>query len=227
MSDVREDLVVVLCSACAQPWHRDYNDFEFMEDHQFERFGKLCLRCRLPDHGEGHFSRKMTASDLQSTDLCLTLMPDIVDIIAGYSAQPRKLQEWTAPALTTNAQIRVDPRDKPPSLMSILGVEDAFHEAELGDTISVCFDTRWFKSPRCRCTEVVCVCTCLRRQLINICGIMGIEHEDYKYLVEAELFNPCEGGLHIVAQMFNGCAEPEPEMTATEEPCGVCVDCRI
>jgi hypothetical protein len=206
------------CISCLLRRDRHYDGDT--EDYQFERFGGLCLQCRLPEHGEGHFSAKTTPDIL--TAILTSLLPPIVNIIAEYTAQPRRLPEWWLP----DGLERFDPRDMQPRIMSILGVENAHHDFTGWDGLGVCFDSRWFKSPHCTCAEVVCACVCLRRQLINISRVLGIDHTAYNHLDEAEQYNPNEDGLHFVALMFDGNPlDCGPAITAKTDPCGTCVDC--
>jgi len=156
---------------------------------------------------------RATAADL--TPILNTFPIDVIKIIEEFNAQ-RRLPVWTL-----SRGVRYEPENT--SIMSILGVEGNHYELTWGEVLGVVIDIRWFKSPLCTCSNNPCSCVCKRRQLINICGVLGLDHSVYENFNELEECQESESDF--TALMFAGFEEDEGMGFAGPQLCGKCVDC--
>jgi hypothetical protein len=211
------------CTNCCLSIWRLYP--EDAEDMQHERFGGLCLECRGPAEGEGHF---MTRAKIENIESAYNGFPtDVTKIIVAYVGQ-RTLPKWTLPGTSLTTTHMPDNIH----IMNILGVED--NNNMFGDGIVI--DIRWFKSPYCTCVKNPCECVCARRQLMNICHVIGLDHTRIHHFTVAlehtrDENNDNEHILAILRENNHDAThrvvyEAEPEVPQT--PCGgACMECAV
>ena len=155
---------------------------------------------------------RATAADL--TPILNTFPIDVIKIIEEFNAQ-RRLPVWTL-----SRGVRYEPENT--SIMSILGVEGNHSDWSWG-VLGIVIDIRWFKSALCTCSNNPCSCVCKRRQLINICGVLGLDHSVYDNFAEE---NDCqESESDFTALMFAGFEENDGMGFVGPQLCGKCIDC--
>ena len=178
-------------------WYKVRRLIEYVEypDLQFYRFGQLCLECRNPYHGEGHFvvevEQLKKVEDL-SAQMDKSLPVAIQSIVFGYYEKRtvpdyptlkdvqkfRKIDDPGRGVATGLPRLQHDDpvrgvatgltrlqHDKHDALMSFPGVERVFRGG-------VYLDMRWFVPVQCMgppiCTAFPCSCLSSAEQVENI-----------------------------------------------------------
>ena len=171
---------------------KNYADLQF---HQYN--GGLCLWCRAPYQGEGHFEETLVnpLTKYLNAVLCTTSLHDIV---WGYCKQ-QVLPEYTRLMNKHYAYMMDDDADDNMlqlrgmfakeeygrSYMKVRGVELVYwHPQTPCDSVpDVKLDYRFFRPKECKCTWTPCECICFVAQVENIKEILHVPyHHQYKIL---------------------------------------------
>ena len=158
-------------------WYKTNQGINFVEypDLQFYRFGQLCLECRYPYDGEGHFVveevQLRKVKDLEE-HMEKFLPTALYGIVFDY------YEKRTVPDYPTLVDVQrwrkidypVRGVSKHDALMSFPGVERVFHGG-------VYLDMRWFVPVECTgppaCTVFPCRCLSMTGQVENIRAKLG------------------------------------------------------
>jgi hypothetical protein len=220
-----------LCATCGKPILRLYP--ERTEDLQHERFGSMCLECRGPERGEGHFMRTVVDEVLAAA--LPDNFPDAVRrLIMEHKPRQRILPKWQLPWTSSPNRPpgRFESRTHMPdnkAIMNILGVEDNNNLFGAGIVV----DIRWFKSIHCICTDNPCTCVCYRRQLMNICKVLKQDHTTFtRFAVSWEhARHPSNENERVLALMYNEFHDAglhpcnDSGARVPVQPCGSCGEC--
>ena len=212
----------VECSGCHAMFRQksitDYDEpdelffHESYADLQFHQFGALCLPCRAPFPGEGHFEEhrlryKNKANPLTEYLVNCLDVTSLQNIVFDYYKHPEYTQLEGA---HINMLMKGDEEDEGrnnsrrdlvtlytqgPRFMSIPGVEHVYyrelHVEDYGDSAydsipDIKLDYRYWRPKECECTRTPCECICFPAQVCNIKEKLNISDthpaNDYKIL---------------------------------------------
>ena len=184
---------------------------QFYADLQFHQFGALCLQCRAPFPGEGHFTwekhhLKKTANPLTEYLVNCLGVTSLQNIVFDYYKHPEYTQLEGA---HINMLMKGDEEDEGrnnsrrdlvtlytqgPRFMSIPGVEHVYYREEVEhynesgyeSVPDIKLDYRYWRPKECKCTRTPCECICFPAQVCNIKKKLNISDthpaKDYKIL---------------------------------------------
>lgn len=161
-------------------WYKANQWINFVEypDLQFYRFGQLCLECRYPYDGEGHFEVQLQKVEDLAEHMDKFLPTAVHGIVFQYyekrvvpdyptlvDVQRWRKNDYTVRGVVTNLQ-----HGKHDALMTFPGVERVFRGG-------VYLDMRWFVPVECTgppaCTIFPCRCLSISDQVENIRAKLG------------------------------------------------------
>ena len=208
----------VQCSGCratfAQKSITDYAgpdevSREMYADLQFHQFGALCLPCRAPFPGEGHFEERNVRDKNPLTEClenCLGVV-SLQNIVLEYYKHPEyTLLENLHFEMLMKDELEDEGRNyakrelvtlysKGRRYMSIPGVEHVYYRGDVEhynlsgyeSVPDIKLDYRYWRPKECKCTRTPCECICFPVQVFNIMRKLKISnthpHHDYKILV--------------------------------------------
>ena len=180
-------------------------------DLQFHQFGALCLQCRAPFPGEGHFTwekhhLKKTANPLTEYLVNCLGVTSLQNIVFDYYKHPEYTQ---LEDVHFDMLMKGDKEDegrnnsrqdlvtlyspKGRRFMSIPGVEHVYYREEVEhynesgyeSVPDIKLDYRYWRPKECKCTRTPCECICFPAQVRNIKNKLKISdtHPDYDYKI--------------------------------------------
>ena len=209
----------VKCSACHRTFtqksildysvHDEFSAERYI-DLQFYQFGQLCLSCRAPDPGEGHFEEnhhvylvKLLTPVLNVEALCTIVLEYYTPTEhPEYPQLKKEHYDMVHNMVTTDMHGRGFAKSELLAMygvvgrtyMSIPGVELVYTRAEKvnpftdmppdNDTLpDIKLDYRYWRPKQCKCTRIPCECICFPAQVRNIKKVLEIPNTyKYKYL---------------------------------------------
>ena len=195
----KEHLPNVRCSGCPSSFvQKSITDYTINDeaghtyaDLQFHHHGGLCIWCRAPYPGEGHFEQRHVHDGITANPLTEYLqtvgveVSALQDIVWEYY-KPLELPKYT--------QLKKEHKNFDQgglyhhvAYMSFPGVEHVYlrnsryfrsSRFDLNDeTPDIKLDYRYWRPKNCNCTKVPCECICHAAQVHNITQILKSEEE--------------------------------------------------
>jgi hypothetical protein len=168
-------------------------------DLQFHQYGDLCLWCRAPFPGEGHFENRHV---LDGTKEGTTLNPisEFFPEVLGVPVLQDIVYEYYKPqVLPTYPHLEndnlhtdlVDLYKEGLTHMTIPGVEHVYWRhgkneynliVDVPQLVDIKLDYRYFRPKQCKCTKSPCECICFAAQVKNITEVLKLTTHEYKVL---------------------------------------------
>ena len=174
-------------------------------DLQFHQYGDLCLQCRAPFPGEGHFEQRHVHDGKEEnpkqnplTEFLQVLEENLTFIVWEYY-KPQVLPLY--PELEPRHQAKLWKRDaflhhdltalyrEGGAYMKVAGVEHVYwsgrgildiHNDPTGTT-DIKLDYRYWRPKECMCAQTPCECVCIPAQVGNIQKKLNINPQNYFY----------------------------------------------
>ena len=183
---------------------KNYGDLQF---HQY--YGGLCLWCRAPYPGEGHFEETLANPLTKYLDVVLSTT-SLQDIVWGY-CKPQVLPEYTrlknehyaymmdddADDTMIELSVIFAKKDFGRSYMKVRGVEHVYWRprSQRDSVPDVKLDYRYFRPKECKCVWTPCECICFVAQVDNIKEMLHIPH-NHEYKIICTLWNTNDEIMH-------------------------------
>jgi hypothetical protein len=205
LGEERTELSNAVCSGCQATFAQksileyqadDANTFETYADFQFHQYGQLCLLCRAPFPGEGHFEERL--KNPLGVYMSEFIGPEELHAIV-WDYYKQELPAY--PRLSGKHYDMLDSAELPVlfceglSYMGIAGVEhvywrtDRFDESTFhADNDAWCLpdiklDYRYWRPRKCECVRTPCECICFPAQVRDIKEKLKIPNtHEYKIL---------------------------------------------
>ena len=179
----KHDLPNVQCRECLASFEQksitDYNtrdEFEYkIVDLQFHQFGCLCLWCRAPFPGEGHFEKHDLHPLRKTLPEVLSGVSALEIIVWEYYNRPNELPAYTPLDPKHYGLLQCDDLKDLYKFglqyMTVPGVEHVYRRvAQIGTNGApdIKLDYRFWRPEHCKCTKTPCECICYSAQIRNI-----------------------------------------------------------
>ena len=177
-------------------------------DLQFHQYGDLCLWCRAPLPGEGHFENRHVHDGAQEG---VNHLSEFFPAVFGVAAlrdlvyeyfKPQELPAYTAADRPLeNDQLHADLIDlyrHGLTHMTVPGVEHVYwregkYEPDgrvVPQLVDIKLDYRYFRPKQCRCVKTPCECICFAAQVKNITKVLRLTTQGPEYKVLGTLTYP-------------------------------------
>jgi hypothetical protein len=184
-----------------------YQKDDVYTDLQFHQYGDLCLQCRAPFPGEGHFEqrhihdgKKENPKQNPLTEFLGVLEENLTFIVweyykpqelpCYYKLESRhKAKLWRRMYAFLHTDL-VGLFREGFAYMKVAGVEHAYWsegrivlqtQDRFSDATDIKLDYRYWRPKECKCTQTPCECICLPAQVHNIREKLGIQNDNNFY----------------------------------------------
>ena len=218
----RKDLPCVTCTGCKATFFQksiteygtedrtqgkgNYNEYA---DFQFHQYGDLCLQCRAPFPGEGHFEERHVHDGKEEnpkknplTEFFLKVLDENSTFIVWEYYKPQVLPCYPKLEARHKKKLWSSLHNDLAGLfndggayMTVAGVEHVYWSegrirdfqgfSRFSEYTDIKLDYRFWRPKECKCTQTPCECVCIAAQVNNIRRKLNISVMNYfyKYLV--------------------------------------------